>query len=558
MYRKICATIDNSEHSNACVEAAVSLARAFGAELVGSHVYAAGQHERRFKQMEYTLPQEYLAEEELERQRSIHSSLISLGLQLISNSYLDVLERRCHQEEIPFQRKTFDGKNWQRLVEDIDASDYDLVVLGAQGHGTAREDVLGSVCARIVRRVRTDTLVIKTLEPFEDSNGARIVAAVDGSAESFGGLHAALALAKAYGKPVQAVAAYDPYFHYRVFHSMVSVLSEEVAQVFRFKEQERLHEEIIDAGLARIYQSHLDVARRVAEEEGVELSTTLLAGRPDEEILRHLRQDSTWLLVMGRIGVHSDEAMDIGSNTENLLRLAPCNVLIASRRFTPPVDVRAEETMVWTEESQQMLNRVPTQHRGLARTLVHRLALERGDTVITAALVGEAVRTLAPRPEQRQLMSAVAHAVAVDALRKNGHTTYVCQKCGYAARQIQPALCPICKSGGEQFLSVSQADLEEIALAQGGTSEENAFDGKRLRWSKAAKQALGSVADPRRRSQARLRIEKAARLSKQAVITLELALPIVRDVAAPHTQDLPKASPDTDPSTREEVNDEEL
>jgi hypothetical protein len=207
--------------------------------------------------------------------------------------------------------------------------------------------------------------------------------------------------------------------------------------------------------------------------------------------------------------------------------------------------------MAWTEDSQQMLNRVPSQHRGLMRTLVHRLALERGETVITAALVGEAVRTLAPRPEQRRFMGAIAHAVAVDALKKDGGTAYICQHCGYAARQAQPALCPICKSSGEQFLAVSQAVLEEIALAQGGASEENAFDGRRLRWSKAAKQALGSVADPHRRSQARLRIEKAARLSKRDVITLELALPIIHE-AAPKAQSPSKAgaSPDRRPDRR--------
>jgi predicted Zn-ribbon and HTH transcriptional regulator len=197
--------------------------------------------------------------------------------------------------------------------------------------------------------------------------------------------------------------------------------------------------------------------------------------------------------------------------------------------------------MAWTEESQHILNRIPPQHRGLARTLAHRLALERGETVITAALMGEAVETLAPRPERRQLMSAVGHAVAVDALRKEGGTTYICQQCGYAARQAQPALCPICRSDGEQFLVVSQAVLEEIALAQGGVSEEEAFDGRRLRWSKAAKEALGSIADPRRRNQARLRIEKTARLGKRAVITLELARSII-DAAAPQARNPPEPS----------------
>ncbi|MBI4213552.1 MAG: universal stress protein UspA, partial [Chloroflexi bacterium] len=108
---KVCVPIDNSPFGEACGAAAVSLARSFGAELVGSHVYAARMHERRFRQMEATLPEEYLEERELERQRAIHDSLITLGLQLISDSYLDALERRCLEAEVSFSRKTFEGKN---------------------------------------------------------------------------------------------------------------------------------------------------------------------------------------------------------------------------------------------------------------------------------------------------------------------------------------------------------------------------------------------------------------------------------------------------------------
>ena len=39
--------------------------------------------------MGYTLPEEYIDEVELERQRKIHDSLITMGLKLISDSYLD-------------------------------------------------------------------------------------------------------------------------------------------------------------------------------------------------------------------------------------------------------------------------------------------------------------------------------------------------------------------------------------------------------------------------------------------------------------------------------------
>ena len=70
-----------------------------------------------------------------------------------------------------------------------------------------------------------------------------------------------LALGKALNKPVEAIAAFDPYFHYAAFHSISGVLNEEAGKVFRFKEQEKLHEEIIDSGLAKIYQSHLDISR---------------------------------------------------------------------------------------------------------------------------------------------------------------------------------------------------------------------------------------------------------------------------------------------------------
>src|SRR5207302_541549 len=87
---------------------AVELGRAFGAKLTGCHVYAARLHDYRFKQMEYTLPEEYKDENELERQRKIHDSLIAMGLQLISDSYLDVMARKADEAGLAFDRKMVD------------------------------------------------------------------------------------------------------------------------------------------------------------------------------------------------------------------------------------------------------------------------------------------------------------------------------------------------------------------------------------------------------------------------------------------------------------------
>ena len=79
-FRKIYVPVDNSDYSNRAIDVAVELGRAFGSALTGTHVYAARLHDYRFKQMEYTLPDEYRDETELERQRRIHDSLIAMGL----------------------------------------------------------------------------------------------------------------------------------------------------------------------------------------------------------------------------------------------------------------------------------------------------------------------------------------------------------------------------------------------------------------------------------------------------------------------------------------------
>ena len=78
MYKKIYVPVDNSAHSNRAIESAVRLGKVFEAELVGSHIYAARMHDYRFKQMEYSLPEEYLEENERERQRKVHDSLITM------------------------------------------------------------------------------------------------------------------------------------------------------------------------------------------------------------------------------------------------------------------------------------------------------------------------------------------------------------------------------------------------------------------------------------------------------------------------------------------------
>src|SRR5439155_19765320 len=99
----------------------------------------------------------------------------------------------------------------------------------------------------------------------------------------FGGLKMASALGKTFQHPSEIVSVYDPFLHYVAFNGIVTVLSEQASKVFRFKEQQQLHEEIVDSGLAKIYQSHLEVARQIAHADGVEVQLTLLPGKAFEK-----------------------------------------------------------------------------------------------------------------------------------------------------------------------------------------------------------------------------------------------------------------------------------
>jgi nucleotide-binding universal stress UspA family protein/rubrerythrin len=404
MYKEVYVPVDNSDYSNQACVIGVDVARQFGGRVAGCHAYAAKMHDVRFRQMESGLPEEFRDEDEMKRQRKIHDQLITKGLEIITDSYIDVLEPLCEKYNVELVRRSLEGKNFKVIVEDVNENDFDLVVIGAMGMAAVKDTVLGTVTERVVRRLtKADTLIVKDLDrsPFE-----HIVVAVDGSAKSLGGLKRAIELAREFGGEVEAISVFDPYFHYAMFHSIAGVLSTKAQKVFRFKEQEKLHEEIIDSGLAKIYTAHLEIAKKIAADEGVELKTTLLAGKPFEQTLKYVNEVNPTLVVMGRIGYHSDDEMDIGGNTENMMRYLPANVLITNFEYQAPDILTAEEHMTWTKEALERLDRIPGFVVGMATGAIIRYAIERGYTVITTGVIDEVIKNILP-PGAMESMRAI-------------------------------------------------------------------------------------------------------------------------------------------------------
>jgi nucleotide-binding universal stress UspA family protein len=525
MYSKIYVPVDNSDYSNRAIANAVAVGKRFDSTLVGCHVYAARMHDYRFKQMEYTLPEEYLDEVELERQRKIHDSLITLGLKLISESYLDQMQNLCRDNGLGFEPRMMDGKHHAELVRDISTADYDLVVIGALGLGRVRDSEIGSVCDRVARNAKRDVWVVKHLPKQDEAEGDTILVGIDGSPQSFGALQTALELARRFDKKVELIGVYDPYLHYSVFHGIVGVLSEKAAKVFRFEEQNQLHEEIIDTGLAQIYQSHLEVAERMALDAGTVVTKTLLDGKAFQKILDHVRKTDPWLVVIGRIGVHSPaDENGLGSNAENLLRRCPCDVLLSTALAYPEIDVRAEESIKWTPEAEARMQRVPPQVKGIARTGILRLALEKGHSVVTNSVIDEAMERFMPK-QARDMTFQLAERMAIELAERQ--PVAICRRCGVAASEPDAVRCGVC--GCAELERIDRQMLERIARAEGTLSEEVTYDGRKLQWSESAKRALWTLKDAYKRRRAKARIEKTARLRKLPTVTLELAQQVVEE-----------------------------
>src|SRR3970282_2008387 len=183
LYRKLLIPTDNSELCHAGIDWAIAFAREWGATLVGNHVYAARLHDDRFRQLEIGLPARFQTDEEIARQRKIHDKLIEQGLILISDSFLDVLNKRGEENNLQIGRKLIEGIHFEQLAKDVNSGDYDLVVMGGHGIGQVKRSQLGSVTSRVARLITADMLVMKQKD--RSLLCGKILVCVDSSAYCF-------------------------------------------------------------------------------------------------------------------------------------------------------------------------------------------------------------------------------------------------------------------------------------------------------------------------------------------------------------------------------------
>jgi nucleotide-binding universal stress UspA family protein len=391
MYHRILIALDGSELSNLAAAAALNLATGRpDVQLSGCHVYAAAMHYSRFGEMEPGLPGQYKEGERLDNLRHTHDGLITEGMKTISDAYLDPLAKKAGERGISWEGITPEGRNYVEFLRMIDKKQADLVVMGACGHGSVPESELGSMAERVLLlAAKTDLLLIR--RPWE-FRGRPIVVGIDGSMDSYSALSRALGIARKTHASLDLVAVFDPYFHSGVFRTIAGALPEEKKKKFNFEAQERLHDEIIDRGLEKLYEEKLMQGKALAEEQGIEVRTRVIRGKVFPQLHHFAELEQAALLVVGRWGLHREDISLVGSHTLNLARLCTTNLLVVAPgedAAALPVIPQPQETSSWTPDAEEAIGKVPEFARGVARKAVEQYSRERGLTEISAATVSE-------------------------------------------------------------------------------------------------------------------------------------------------------------------------
>lgn len=432
MYREVFVPVDNSRESDWAVDRAIEICAHSGGRITGSHVYAARLHDIRFRQLEIGLPAQFQEPAEIRRQRKIHDKLIEKGLQLISDSFLDVLNRRCSEAGVTVTRQLLEGINYEEIINEANRGggrlpsligfdpniahnydgsekqrtdvklgdngrlvaeeeeqedklagtsgrDYDLVTIGAHGLGRQERSRLGGVVARSLRGIEKDALIVRDERPLE---GGKWLVGVDGSAYAYKGLRIALDMAREYGAKVYIASAFDVQYHHVVFNNIKDVLSVQASKVFKFEEQEELHNNIIDKGLLRLCKANVKRAAVMASEyPEVEIETQVLIGKPFDVLLKWAEEIDPSLIVVARHGSHRIEGTDLGSQADNLVHLSDTNILLIGTEQVRPEEIPwieedGEAGLEWAPEAEVRILRVPPFALGIARKAVEEFVLE--------------------------------------------------------------------------------------------------------------------------------------------------------------------------------------
>ncbi len=291
MIGKILCPVDYSAPSQAALRVAARLAAANGSELVVAHAFhfpaVAAANET---QLPGTSIRLVLDEEKRGLDAAVHEAR-QLGATKVTSEFLE-------------------GSPWQQLVDLGAARNVDLIVLGTHGRTGLKRLVIGSVAEKVARHAVSSVLVIRG-----NPDGPRfdhVLCPIDLGEDSSQIVERAEYLAQPNGAGIDLLHA---------------------VQLPLAASGDPMLVDHITAMDARATEQLERYADEVRGRKQVAVRSEVLSGNPSELILGKAEEDRTIdLIAVGSHGRTGLSRLVMGSVAENLVRHAPCSVVVIRGR----------------------------------------------------------------------------------------------------------------------------------------------------------------------------------------------------------------------------------
>ncbi len=221
------------------------------------------------------------------------------------------LVQKAGESGVPARAVFVRGNGWLEIVRQVLREGHDLVLLGRRISSGVRPGLLGNTAKKVLRRCPCPVWVSRP-EPYD--RPLNLLVASDLQPASQTALRLAVCLGTVADATIHVLHAVD----YPLYHLWLTALPDEIG--FDYHRRVLAHaEQVLHDQLERT--DH----RTLSEPVRVHLADKI--GRPDEVILKCIREYHIDLLVMGTLGRAGIPGVMIGNTAERVLPEVTCSVL---------------------------------------------------------------------------------------------------------------------------------------------------------------------------------------------------------------------------------------
>lgn len=206
--------------------------------------------------------------------------------------------------------KTRNGKPGEEVLRESEEQPTDLIVLGSRGLGAVARFFLGSVADQVARHAACPVLVARPLQ----GELRAVVLGIDGST---GAAHAAEWLKRFPLPPDCVVHLATALPHYQIGGMATGSVPRLAAEL---RALQSMQEEEARTRLQEVAAAFQEAGRRAVPE--------FRQSHPAEGLIAVAEAQNAGMIVVGRQGLSRVERFFMGSVSENVLRHAPCSVLV--------------------------------------------------------------------------------------------------------------------------------------------------------------------------------------------------------------------------------------